>query len=135
MTEAISLNTLASLQRQPCRETDGLIFKYLNPNRTWVKFDDCWAAQCEYDPIAYDMPPEYTGSVDAALTTIPSGWILKSLSLDPRTGSYACTLVKHKGDFELEMWKPTHPYVQVSSHGWTYQHAILATALMAHDCE
>jgi len=57
----------------PCRETDGLIAKALNPELDWVLFDDCWGSRCPHDGIAFDMPKPFTASLDAALGLVPEG--------------------------------------------------------------
>jgi hypothetical protein len=64
------------------REIDGLIFKAVFPDRDWVEFDDCWAARCPDDSIAFDMPPYYSASIDAAMGLMPEGCINLNIAED-----------------------------------------------------
>jgi hypothetical protein len=61
----------------PCRETDGLIFKALEQREEdmWTTFgdDEVWHRQDPQDHCAFDAPPAYTASLDAAMTLVPEG--------------------------------------------------------------
>ena len=52
------------------RLLDGEIAKALSPNLDWLLFPDTWGARCQDDPIAFDMPPPFTASLDAAMSLI-----------------------------------------------------------------
>lgn len=58
----------------PDRECDSLIFKALFPERDWVTFEengvDIWWSRCPHDSCAFDGPPAYTASIDAAMTLL-----------------------------------------------------------------
>jgi len=61
----------------PSRKLDGMIFKAVfgKPQDRWELFeDDVWMRQYPEDRCAYDPPPHYTTSIDAAITLIPKGW-------------------------------------------------------------
>lgn len=72
------MNTLTELAERverltgPCRETDGLIFKALEQRDgdVWTTFgdDNVWHRRDPKDRVAYDPPPDYTRSLDAAMT-------------------------------------------------------------------
>jgi hypothetical protein len=82
--EAGVLDTLAERCEQamgPDRELDGEIAKALSPDREWHRFEDAWGARCIEDGAAFDMPDEYTRSLDAAMTLAPN-LIGVELSLD-----------------------------------------------------
>lgn len=65
----------------PSREIDGLIFKLIGdrPGDFWHEFevgengDGVWYRQCRDDAVAYECPPTFTDSIDAALTLVPPG--------------------------------------------------------------
>lgn len=69
----------------PDRETDGLIFKAVTePGDHWHQFDvgddigeqslsPVWYRRDPDDESAYEAPPFYTESIDAALTLVPEG--------------------------------------------------------------
>lgn len=54
----------------PDREIDGLIMQQLHPGREFHEFDDCLGMRCLEDDIAFEMPLQYTSSIDAAMTTL-----------------------------------------------------------------
>jgi hypothetical protein len=62
--------------REPSRALDGLIFKATQEKLgdVWSEeIGDVWHRQDPEDRVAYDPPPYFTGSVDAALTLVPEG--------------------------------------------------------------
>lgn len=57
------------------REIDGEIFKAACncPGDEWWRFDDgLWCRQDKEDRVAFDLPPSYTTSLDAAMTLVPA---------------------------------------------------------------
>lgn len=66
----------------PCRITDGLIFKALEerPGDEWTTFSDygIWYRRDPDDHAAWDSPPDYTRSLDAAMASVPEGmeWVM-----------------------------------------------------------
>ena len=58
---------------------------------------------CYYDPASgcaggdIYSPPDYTASIDAAMTTIPEGWYINGMSYDEVLRSYIITLSKFGG--------------------------------------
>lgn len=88
----------------PCRWTEGLIFKALHPHRDWVEFDDCWCARCPEDAVAFDVPPQWTRSIDAAMSLAVDDTELVDLLDDAReytgrqgwaTGDFAGQLARN----------------------------------------
>lgn len=58
----------------PDCKLDGEIFKLLNPEGHWVEFSGVWHRRDDVDFVAYDIPPKFSLSIDAALTLVPEGW-------------------------------------------------------------
>jgi hypothetical protein len=56
----------------PDREFDGEIAKALSPEREWHRFEDTWGARSVIDSAAFDMPDEFTRSLDAAMSLVLS---------------------------------------------------------------
>lgn len=85
MTDLIARLAAAT---EPSRELDGLIFRAVNtgtPDADWCAFDledesdaIIWYRRDANDTIAWEAPPNYTASIDAALTLVPEG-LLRSL--------------------------------------------------------
>ena len=69
----------------PSRELDGLIFKATQeqPGDVWEEITshdivsgdlvDVWHRRDPLDTVAFEVPPRFTSSVDAALTLVPEG--------------------------------------------------------------
>lgn len=63
------------------REFDGEIWKAVEPEGDWHLFDDgLWCKRDPKDPIAFDPPPKFTTSIDAALSLVPAdmAWAVNS---------------------------------------------------------
>jgi hypothetical protein len=75
-TELIALAIRCEQATGPDRELDGEIAMALMPHRDWFRFEDTWGARCISDDSAFDMPDEYTRSIDAAMTLAPDGFEL-----------------------------------------------------------
>ena len=74
------------------RELDGLIFRATHQDQEpahWDKYgaEDAWCHQDPDDKIAWETPPHYTTSLDAALTLVPEGWWLHLEQCGGATGS------------------------------------------------
>lgn len=64
------------------RELDGLIYRAINPQipeEDWHESGGVWYSRDPIDRIAFDVPPDYTTSIDAALQLVPEGWRMYSL--------------------------------------------------------
>lgn len=48
------------------RALDGMVFKALYPTRKWELMGGVWHAEDPEDAVAYDPPPHYSTSIDAA---------------------------------------------------------------------
>jgi len=57
-------------------ELDGLVFKLTTDasHERWTTFNHVWHLQDLEDSVAYEPPPPYTTSIDAAMTLVPDGW-------------------------------------------------------------
>lgn len=86
MTDLTKLVERLEQATGPDRVLDGLIFKVCagavvqpqdawNFRPTWQDFDGVWHLQDRNDKCAYEPPPHFTGSIDAALTLVPEGWM------------------------------------------------------------
>jgi hypothetical protein len=53
------------------RELDGEIFRAVHPDRDWYDFDGIWYSRDPEDGAAFDIPPSYLTSLDAAMALVP----------------------------------------------------------------
>lgn len=112
----------------PSRLADGEIFRAVcgRPGDVWRQFgdDDIWHRQDPKDTVAYEPPPYYTASIDAALTLVPDdhGWDINALH-----GDDPFVTIDEPDTVEF----PGHFYQVAHSYGKTAALAICAAALKA----
>lgn len=59
----------------PDRMLDGEIWRATEPDGIWtLDYHGVWMRQDEADHVAYDMPPAYTSSLDAAVSLVSNGY-------------------------------------------------------------
>lgn len=72
MTDLTALAERVEGLQAPCRETDGLVFKALveEPGDVWCDDFDGWTRQDPDDAFMWELPPEFTASLDAVVALI-----------------------------------------------------------------
>jgi hypothetical protein len=76
--ELLALAERCEKAREGSRELDGLIWKAAceKPGDIWSRDlidGNIWMRQDPEDTVAYEAPPAYTTSLDAAMTLVPTG--------------------------------------------------------------
>jgi len=71
MGELLRLAELCKAATGPDRELDGLIFRALNPDGDFHQIDGVWHMRDIEDHGAFEAPPHFTSSRDAAMSIVP----------------------------------------------------------------